>query len=56
MALNVVDSNHPELVRHLFLNSLNYIKDSENVERIKSMAVNRGVSLEKKRSNKEGTQ
>ena len=56
MALNVVDSNHPELVRHLFLNSLNHIKDSENVERIKSMAVNRGVSLEKERSNKEGIQ
>ena len=56
MALNVVDSNHPELVRHLFSNSLTYIKDSENVEKIKSMAVNRGVSLKKERSNKEGIQ
>ena len=57
MALNVVGSNHPELVMHLFGNSLNYIKESENVDKIKSMAECKGVNLEKeKNTTKEGVQ
>ncbi len=57
MALNVVDSNHPELVRHLFGNSLFYMKESKHVDKIKSMAETRGVNLEKeKQQNKEGVQ
>ena len=50
MALNVVGSNHPELVKHLFGNSLFYIKESENVDKIKSLAESRGVNLEREKN------